>query len=204
MTKRQVPILKAKKAEDRIFTIPNILSIIRILFIPIYSYIYVVKQKFFVAAVLIAVSMATDAFDGIIARKCNMITTFGKVLDPIADKLTQATIFYCLSTRWWDQLKWVVVIFVAKETFMLVMGIFNLKKGRMLDGAHIAGKICTTVLFVSMGLLVINPNMADRHVGILAVLCCIAMFYSFGSYLAAYLGRGHGVEIVSLRKDEVK
>lgn len=177
---------------------------IRILFIPVYAYLYVVKERFVFAAVLLAVSMATDAVDGIVARKFNMISTLGKILDPIADKLTQATVFFCLSYRWWDQLKFVVVIFVLKESFMLVMGLINLKKGRMLNGALKAGKLCTTVLFISMGLLVVMPNMAEKHVAILSVLCCAAMLVSFGFYLSTYMGGKHGVDIVPLRKDEMQ
>lgn len=194
--------METKNYENKIFTIPNILSMVRIILIPVYGYLYIAKNNYFVSAIILAASMMTDAVDGIIARKYNMISTFGKILDPIADKLTQAAVFFFLSLRWWDQLKWVVIILVLKESFMLVMGLFNLKKGRMLNGALWAGKICTTVLFVSMGLLVIMPNMADRYVGLLSVCCCVAMICSFAFYLSAYTGGNHGVDIVPLRKDE--
>ena len=188
------------KYKNKIFTIPNILSMLRILLIPVYGYIYIAKEDYVISAIVLAASMLTDAIDGIIARRFEMISTFGKILDPVADKLTQAAVFFFLSLRWWDQLKWVVFILVAKESFMLIMGLLNLKKGRMLNGALWAGKICTTVLFVSMGLLVINPSMADRHVGILSVCCCVAMICSFAFYLSTYTGGKHGVDLVSVRK----
>lgn len=196
--------METNKYEKKIFTIPNILSMIRILLIPVYGYIYVIKEEFVAAAVLLGASMMTDAADGIIARKFNMISTFGKVLDPIADKLTQAAVFACLSTRWWDQLKWVLLILVLKEGFMLVMGILNLKKGRMLNGALVAGKICTTVLFVTMGLLVLFHDMPDRYVGVLSVCCCVAMICSFAFYLSTYTGGKHGVDIVPINKGDKK
>ncbi len=192
------------KYANKIFTIPNILSMVRILLIPVYGYLYIARNEYVISAIILAASMLTDAVDGIIARKFNMISTFGKIIDPIADKLTQAAVFFFLSLRWWDQLKWVVLVLVLKESFMLFMGLFNLKKGRMLNGALWAGKICTTVLFVSMGLLVIDPGMADRHVGVLSVCCCVAMICSFAFYLSAYTGGNHGVDIVSLRKDDEK
>ncbi|MBQ3196426.1 MAG: CDP-alcohol phosphatidyltransferase family protein [Clostridia bacterium] len=192
------------KYENKIFTIPNILSMVRILLIPVYGYLYIAKNNYLVSAIVLAASMLTDAVDGIIARRLKMISTFGKIIDPIADKLTQAAVFFFLSLRWWEQLKWVVLILVLKEGFMLVMGLLHLKKGRMLNGALWAGKICTTVLFVSMGLLVINPNMADKHVGLLSFCCCVAMICSFAFYLSTYTGGNHGVDIVSLRKDDDK
>lgn len=192
--------MEANKYENKVFTIPNILSMIRIIFIPVYAYLYVIKESYTVSAIVLAVSMMTDALDGIIARKLGMISTLGKVLDPIADKLTQAVVFFCLSTRWWDQLKWVVIILVLKESFMLVMGLLNLKKGRMLNGALVAGKVCTTVLFISMGLLVLLPDMQDRYVGFLSACCCLAMFCSFAFYLSTYTGGKHGVDIVDIKK----
>lgn len=170
--------------------------------LPVYVYLYTVRKEFVASAIVLAVSMSTDAADGLIARRYNMISTFGKIIDPIADKLTQMTVFCCLSTRWWDQLKWVVVLFVAKEAFMLIAGLLNLKKGKMLNGALMAGKVCTTVLFVSMGLMVIMPGMKPAAVTVLSILCAAAMIVSFAFYLSTYMGKDHGVEIVPLRKDE--
>ncbi len=190
------------KYKDKIWTIPNILSMLRILLLPVYVYLYTVKKEFLASAIVLAVSMSTDAADGLIARRFNMISTFGKIIDPIADKLTQMTVLCCLSSRWWAQLRWVIVLFVIKEAFMLIAGLLNLKKGRMLSGALMAGKVCTTVLFVSMGLMVIMPHMHGTAVTVLSVLCCVAMAVSFAFYLSTYMGKDHGVEIVPLRKDE--
>ncbi len=196
--------MESKNYENKIFTIPNILSMIRIAFIPVYAYLYVVKDEYVISAVLLAISMATDAVDGIIARRFNMISTFGKIIDPIADKLTQAAVFFCLAHRWWEQLCWVIIIFVLKELFMLIMGLYNIKRGKMLSGALKAGKICTTVLFVSMGLMVLMPNMQPKYVGVLSLCCCVALLTSFAFYLSTYMGGKHGVEIVPIRKDEDK
>lgn len=69
-------------------TIPNLLSIFRILLLPIYLY-FVLRQSFYVAGVVIVVSGLSDYLDGVIARRYNQVTDLGKVLDPFADKLTQ-------------------------------------------------------------------------------------------------------------------
>lgn len=74
-----------------VFTIPNLLSLFRLVLIPVYVAIYLNAQElweYFLAAAILAVSCLTDMIDGKIARHYNMISTLGKILDPIADKAT--------------------------------------------------------------------------------------------------------------------
>ena len=191
-----------KQLKKEIFSIPNILSMVRIAFIPVYAYLYLTAESiadFHFAALLMGLSMVTDLFDGFIARKYNMITTLGKILDPIADKLTQVVALVCLAIRF-TPLFWVLGVFLFKEGFMLVMGLITLHKGKMLDGALMAGKICTAVLFLSMGVLMIFPYMSNDTAIIIAVIDISAMFISFWFYLSTYMGGKHGINIVSLRK----
>lgn len=198
--------LTKKQIKKEILTIPNILSVVRVALIPIYAYLYLnatETKDYYVAAAIMAASMITDFFDGIIARKCNMISTLGKILDPVADKLTQLAVLICLATRF-TPLLWVLGIFIAKELFMLTMGLLTLSKGRMLDGALMAGKICTAVLFVSMVILMVLPNMSNDGAIIIAVFDIVAMFMSFWFYLSTYMGGKHGISIVKLRKEAKK
>ena len=92
-----------------------------------------------------------------------MISTLGKILDPIADKLTQFVLTFCLSLEH-PELRPVLVLFVVKELFQAVMGIIHLRRGRMLPGALMAGKVCTTVLFVSLIAMVLLPGLDARRV----------------------------------------
>lgn len=177
---------------------------IRIAFIPVYAYLYLTAENmkdYYICTCLMGASMITDLFDGMIARKFNMITTLGKILDPIADKLTQVVVLICLATRF-IPLFWVLGVFLAKEGFMTVMGLITLRKGRMLDGALMAGKVCTAVLFLSMGLLMLMPYMSNEGAIIIAVIDILAMFISFWFYLSTYMGGKHGIDIVALRKDK--
>ena len=82
--------LKLKKEE--IFTIPNILSFIRLLLIPVIVVVYVLYDYYLLAAILIVISGITDIVDGKIARRYGLVSDFGKMLDPIADKCTQAAV----------------------------------------------------------------------------------------------------------------
>ena len=112
--------IKQKKKE--VLTIPNLLSLFRLLLIPVYMLIYLRAQKtsdYIVAGMILAISCLTDLVDGKIARKFNMITTLGKFLDPLADKVTQFTLILCLAIRY--HVLWsVLTLFVTKELFQLV------------------------------------------------------------------------------------
>ena len=180
------------------FTIPNILSLFRLLLIPVYAGLYLnatEKYQFILAGTILTISCLTDMIDGKIARKYGMITTLGKVLDPLADKLTQLTLTICLSMKY-PVLYPVLSLFVKKELFQLVLGIVFLRRGKMLPGALMAGKVCTTVLFVSLILLVFMPDMSHGTVTLIAAVDTIFLMISFVSYALAYLGTNAKVQDV--------
>ena len=109
--------------KKEIFTIPNLLSLFRLVLIPVYASVYLTATEscqFVLAGTILAISCLTDMIDGKIARKYNMITTLGKVLDPLADKLTQLTLTICLSLKY-PVLYPVLGLFVLKELFQLVL-----------------------------------------------------------------------------------
>lgn len=177
--------------KKEILTIPNLLSMFRILLIPVYAGIYLnatEEPQFILAGAVLAVSCLTDMVDGKIARKFHMITTLGKVLDPLADKLTQLTLTVCLSLKY-PVLYPVLALFVIKELFQLTLGIIFLRKGKMLPGALMAGKICTTVLFVSLIALVLVPQMRAEVVNMIAVIDTVFLGISFVCYILAYFGK---------------
>ena len=86
--------------KENILTIPNLLSLIRILLIPFIIWLYCARKAYLCTIIVIALSGFTDIIDGKIARKFNMVSDVGKVLDPVADKLTQATLVICLIARY--------------------------------------------------------------------------------------------------------
>lgn len=179
-----------------VFTIPNILSLFRLLLIPVYIFIYLNASEmtdYFLAAGILAVSCITDLVDGKIARHFNMISSLGKILDPIADKATQFTLTLCLSISY-PVLRPVLQLFVIKELFQGIVGMIHLRKGQMLPGALMAGKICTTILFVSLILLVLMPNLHSSIVTAIAVIDTVFLTWSFIAYILAYFGKNRKVE----------
>lgn len=190
-------IIKDWKKE--ILTIPNLLSLFRLLLIPVYIVIYLNAQEsshYYLAAAILAISCMTDLIDGKIARHFNMISTVGKILDPLADKATQFSLILCLAVRY-PRLLYLGILFVVKEGFQLIAGGFALRKGMMLQGALFSGKICTTVLFVSLILLVMLPEMQYPYVDLLITVDTVFMVISFVSYILAYFGKHKKIYSIS-------
>ena len=106
--------------EKRIVTIPNILSVLRIAIIPLIVWSYVGIKLPALTAVLVILSGITDVVDGFIARRFNMISDVGKALDPIADKLTQIALLFCLVTKF-PFILLPLVLIIIKETSSFVL-----------------------------------------------------------------------------------
>lgn len=174
--------------KQEIITLPNLLSLSRLGMIPVYTVIYLNATRpshYYAAGLIIALSCLTDALDGKIARKYNMVSTLGKILDPIADKFTQFTLTLCLSFRY-PALIPVLLLFVVKEVLQTALGISYLFQGKILPGALPAGKISTAVLFISLTVLVLFPQMNSRVVHMLAWMNSTLLTISFFCYLTAY------------------
>lgn len=180
-----------KDWKKEIFTIPNMLSLFRLILIPVYTVIYLNAREaneYFLAAAILAVSCLTDMIDGQIARHFNMISTLGKVLDPLADKLTQLALTICLSVKY-PALRGVLILFVIKELFQATVTFMMFRRGKVLPGALMAGKVCTTVLFVSLILLVLMPNLNLQIVNSIAIIDAVFLAYAFISYAFAFFGK---------------
>lgn len=187
-------IMYKKDWKKDIFTIPNVLSLFRLALIPVYVVIYLdavntgESREFFLSAAILAVSCLTDLIDGQIARRFNMMTTLGKFLDPVADKATQFTLIVCLAIRY-PVLWYLTAFFVVKESFQLIAGAFKWRKGKVLNRALLSGKICTTVLFASLILMVMIPTFTHETVTIIAIVDGIFLLISFVHYILAYCGK---------------
>lgn len=180
-----------KNWKKELLTIPNLLSLFRFLLIPVYVVIYLNATEpndYFLAAAILAVSCLTDLIDGKIARHFNMISTVGKILDPLADKATQFTLILCLAMKHYI-IRYMVCLFFVKEVFQLVAGLLTIRKGRMLRGALLTGKICTTVLFVSLIIMVLLPELPENIVNIISLVDIGFLLLSFADYIATYLFR---------------
>ena len=125
---------KIKKLFSNVWTIPNVLTILRIILIPVFVILFFNDQKKAALAVFIAASL-TDMLDGYLARKLNQITDFGKLFDPLADKVMVLTAMVCQT--FWGPLPLIAVIIVAaKELLMVLGGMFMLSKNVVVYAAE--------------------------------------------------------------------
>ena len=112
----------ATQKSTAVFTIPNILSLIRIALIPVIVWLYMFKHSTEWTLLLLLVSGITDTVDGYTARRFGMVTNLGKVLDPIADKLTQTVVILCLAIRI-TAMRYLLFTLIVKELAMAVTGL---------------------------------------------------------------------------------
>lgn len=118
---------KVRKLFSNVWTIPNVLTILRIILIPVFVVLFFKGQKIAALCVFCAASL-TDMLDGYLARKLNQITDFGKLFDPLADKLMVLTAMICQT--FWGPLPLIAVLIVAaKELMMVLGGVFMLSRG---------------------------------------------------------------------------
>lgn len=187
-----------KDWKKEIFTIPNLLSLFRLILIPVYVAIYLDAESaadYYLAAGILAVSCLTDLIDGKIARHFNMISSLGKVLDPVADKATQFTLIICLTIKY-SVLKYLIILFVLKEGFQLIAGGITYHNGKMLKGALISGKICTTILFLSLITMVMLPELSVNAVNIIVIVDAVFMLIAFINYIIAYFFRENKFDVI--------
>lgn len=171
-----------------LWTIPNIICYLRILLIPVFTYIYITADSagdYRLAGIIVLFSSFTDLFDGLIARRFNMVTDLGKILDPVADKLTHAALAICLAVRY-PLMRILLLIMLLKEGYMAVMGALMLKKGKMINGAAWYGKVCTALLFAGLFVLFLFPSLPVRWVNGIIIVLMISMLYTFIRYIGVY------------------
>lgn len=138
---------------------PNVISLIRIGFIPFIFWFYL-QGKIVPAVALVALSGLSDAVDGYIARRFNQITPLGKVLDPLADKLTQMALAICLCTAFPIILP-LILLLLLKELAMLYWGLRLLKMGSPPFSACWWGKLSTTVFYIGVIAIMVWPRQLE-------------------------------------------
>lgn len=183
------------------WTIPNLLSLIRILLIPVFGYLFYNDQKI-AAVVVLALSGLSDTLDGTIARRFNQISALGKVLDPVADKLTQITIavmllidFRSAQNSLIRAFGWVFLVFLIKEAIMIIGGLVMLLMNIRPGAAEIWGKLATLIFYVGMVIIIaVGPEVGALNgilnfelpavlTGIIVVVSAIMTIVAFLSYM---------------------
>ena len=167
--------------KNKIITIPNILSTVRLLMIPFMLWAYCALESPAITAILVVLSGLTDVVDGFIARRFNMISDLGKALDPVADKLTQIAILFCLVTRF-PLILLPLVLIIIKEISSGVLRAIILHKANEVEGAVWHGKANTVILYTVMFIHIVWYNIPLAVSAIFIFASTAMMLLSFVLY----------------------
>ncbi|OGS57919.1 MAG: hypothetical protein A2Y19_10630 [Firmicutes bacterium GWE2_51_13] len=173
---------------NKILTIPNFLSLFRLVLAFAFWYQYTNAKdasEVMLAVFYLVLSGITDILDGKIARRFDMVSELGKILDPIADKITQGMIMIALIGRF-PFIVVELILFTIKQTYMSIAGILILKRVRENLGARWYGKVNTVILYGCSILMVLWYTMPVDIGNILIVLCCISILFTFAMYFIEY------------------
>lgn len=139
-------MMQNNDSSKRIFTIPNVLCVLRVLLIPLIMLLYFKGHNLWAAFVL-GVSGLTDLLDGYIARRFNQISDLGKAIDPIADKLTQLATLVCVGVNFPLLLIPFVLLFI-KEVTLGALSLVAMKKTHLVEGADWHGKVSSFIIYL--------------------------------------------------------
>lgn len=159
------------------FSVPNLITYLRFALIPAIIWAYCTLENGILTVVFVAISALTDVLDGKIARRFNQVTDIGKALDPVADKLTQAAMMYCLLSKYELMLP-VLIILIVKEIFMVATALWETKATSEINGALWYGKACTVFLYAVMLVLMFFPKIPLTIANVMIILSAVAMIVS--------------------------
>jgi len=172
--------------------VPNILTILRFALIPLFAG-YLSTRHYVAAVIIFLVGGLTDVLDGYIARKYNMVTSWGKIADPLADKLMQLTAMVILSIV----LKLIpielIAVVLAKEIFMGIGALVLYKQFNYVVSANWYGKATTVVFYLAIIMMLFNePFGRWRILGVpfnllFFILAVVMALFAFSMYIRSYL-----------------
>ena len=183
--------------------IPNILTILRFILIPIILY-FIFTGHYLLGFIFFTISGITDILDGAIARKFNLVTNFGKLMDPLADKLTQISV---LATLVFQKIIpfWILVVVLLKELLMIIGASFLYGKDVVVY-IKLFGKLATVIFYLAIVCSLINKEFALTGVWqnldfILYCIAVIATVFSFVMYVK-YLYKDGFIDKSDLKKEK--
>ena len=178
--------MKQTRFHGQFFTLPNLLSYLRLALIPAIVWLYCAKRAYTAAVWIMAVSAATDVADGWIARRFRLGTDWGKIIDPIADKLTQIAICFCLAWRYLP-VRFMLFLLIAKEVYMGIIGLIFIRKTDTVEGAVWYGKMTTVLFFAVAVVLILFPALPAPAVILLVAVESASILLSMVLYTLRYL-----------------
>ena len=167
--------------------IPNYITIFRLILVFVFISIFTsdLDNKSLYCVVTFIVSGLSDVLDGFLARKYKIISNFGKLMDPLADKLMQITVAICIATKE-SSLFWVPVFLVLKECFMIFGAAKLLKKDNVVVQANFFGKLASVIYFLVFLVIMIFENINPLVEQCLCISFVVVSVLAFVNYINCY------------------
>jgi len=181
---------------DRVFTVPNVLSFIRLAGVPLFLYLLLVREADVWAVVVLAVGGATDWLDGHLARSWHQRSRLGQVLDPLADRL------YILATLVGFAIRevvpwWLVALLAARDVLMFTTIWPALRRrGFMSLPVHFLGKAATFALLYAFPLVLLGSGDEGWQIGMRVVGWACVIWGTALYWWSGLLYLGQGVEVI--------
>lgn len=167
---------RGPRETDRVLTIPNAISFARIALIPVFVVLIVDRDTTFSGLIMFGVVVASDWVDGAIARATGQVSELGKVLDPVADRLSIAAGLIALVARGAFPL-WAALLILVRDALILVVGLFLLSARRTRIDVRYIGKVATFALMTAIGCIAWGTL---GYAFAPAFLACGWVFYAVG------------------------
>ena len=145
---------RPRSAYGEILTVPNLVSFVRLLGVPLFLYLLLVPHADVAAIVVLAIGGTSDWVDGFLARRLKQVSRLGELLDPLADRLYIFATLIALTVR--DVLPWwFTIALVAREAFLGVLLLLLRRRGYGPPAVHYVGKSATFILLVAFPVLLL-------------------------------------------------
>lgn len=167
--------------------IPNILTVIRLLLVPLFAYVYFlpVDNAKTIALIVFIIAGITDVLDGYIARRYQLVSAVGTALDPLADKLMLLTTLTCLYISAYLPFIILAIMYLKEFTLMISGIIMYFQKEKTVVPSNIFGKLATVIFSVAIILTFLRPN--DTLQIVLLYIALIFKLIAFGSYIINFM-----------------
>lgn len=166
--------------------VPNALSLLRIVLVPVFIAVFFSgsANAFIFAIFIFLFAGFTDMLDGMIARKYNLITKLGRILDPLADKLMIFAALVCVSTKnllpWW-----ITIIYFIKEIVQMISGAIFFSRLKDVPSSNRIGKTATITFYIAIAVLILFDHVSySLKIG----LFLIALFFALSAFATYYFG----------------
>lgn len=169
----------------KIWTLPNLLSFFRLCLVPLFTYLYIFRNEYRKVLILLILSAISDVLDGYIARRFDMVSDLGKALDPLADKLTQAAILFCLARRF-PLMLLPLILLIIKESCCAILYLALIEHTDTVYSADWHGKLNTALLYALSALHLAIPDISSVFSNTFILVCTGVMSLSFALYIRRF------------------